>query len=141
MMTCVPWPNMLWCDHVMLYKIVVKSNNLWFISFLGLGHKSYAMCERIYRNYLSINDKLIMLQINGNLSCIIHYTMIISYGDLMHICVSCASRYFLNMMSTDTYITTYDFRHLCLSWCYAGPFLRWCSTRTNQAQMVCESAW
>lgn len=59
-------------------------------------------------NYVCVIYRLIMLKKNGGLSCIINYVRIIIYGDLMHIWVSRASKYFPIMMSTNTYITIDD---------------------------------
>ena len=47
---------------------------------------------------------------------IVHYVMIISYKDLMHICVTHALEYFHTMMTTNMYIMTYHIMYTVILW-------------------------
>lgn len=59
------------------------------------------------KELVCIIQRLIMLM-NEGLTYVINYVVNLRYGDLVYICVSCASRCVSIFRSTGAYITTYD---------------------------------
>ena len=61
----------------------------------------------------------------------------VNHGDLMHVCMSCASGYFLLCyFSTDTYL-----RYLCSSWYHAGLSFLWRSATCIVLYLSKTSLW